>query len=229
MKTILRSSVATKKTYLYSDLGYYFLKKIIEKRGGESLENYVSNNFYKKLGLTTMTYLPRTKFSIDRIPPTEYDIQFRKQLIQGDVHDQGAAMMGGVAGHAGLFSNAKDLGVLMQMYLNKGQYGGERYINESTVKEFTSCQFCNQGNRRALGFDKPEPDLSKDSPVCRCVSASSYGHSGFTGTFTWVDPDKQLVYVFLSNRVYPDAENKKLVSLNTRSRIHQEICNLFLR
>jgi CubicO group peptidase (beta-lactamase class C family) len=140
-------------------------------------------------------------------------------LIHGDVHDQGAAMLGGVGGHAGLFSDANDLAVLMQMYLNKGEYGGERYLADSTLAEFTRCQNCVNGNRRGLGFDKPEPDPKKDSPCARCMPLSSFGHSGFTGTFTWVDPETKVVYVFLSNRVHPDADNKKLVTMGVRTKI----------
>ena len=131
-------------------------------------------------------------------------------------------MMGGVGGHAGLFSNANDLAKLMQMYLQIGEYGGERYISEATLKEFTKCQFCANGNRRGLGFDKPEQN-GKSGPTCDCVSYMSFGHTGFTGTYAWSDPDKEVVYIFLSNRVYPDAENKKLIDMNIRTKIQEAV------
>lgn len=162
------------------------------------------------------------RFELDRIPPTESDAKFRKQLVHGDVHDQGAAMLGGVGGHAGVFSDANDLGVLMQMYLNKGEYGGVRYIDSSTVKEFTKCQYC-INNRRAIGFDKPEISKEKESPVCDCVSYLSFGHAGFTGTLAWADPQNQLVYIFLSNRVFPDADDNKLAKSGIRTKIQQVI------
>jgi CubicO group peptidase (beta-lactamase class C family) len=142
------------------------------------------------------------------------------------VHDQGAAMMGGVGGHAGLFSTATDLAALMQMILNYGTYGGDRYLSEAVIKEFTRCQFCENDNRRGLGFDKPEMNYGKTGPTCKCVSSLSFGHTGFTGTIAWADPDKKLIYIFLSNRVYPDAENKKINTLATRVEIQEAIYSL---
>ncbi len=221
-KMIISSEVKGAGTYKYSDLGYYFLKKIIEQNRGCSLEAYVSKTFYRPLGLSTMGFKPRDRFDLSRIVPTELDTKFRKQLIQGDVHDQGAAMLGGVGGHAGLFSDANDLAVLMQMILQKGEYAGERYLDSSVVNEFTRCQYC-AGNRRAIGFDKPDLQNPRDNPVCDCVSPLSYGHTGFTGTITWVDPDKQLVYVFLCNRVYPNADINKLAKKGIRSKIQAVI------
>lgn len=209
-----------KRKYVYSDLGFYYLQRIIEKLTGKSLDEYAENNFYKKLGAVTLTYNPLKKFKKQQITPTENDTLFRKQQIHGYVHDQGAAMMGGVAGHAGLFSNSNDLAKLMQLYLNMGEYGDERYIKESTLKEFTKCQFCYNGNRRGLGFDRPNTDGSGGT-ACSCVSYVSFGHSGFTGTLAWADPDKQLVYIFLSNRVFPDAENKKLLKQGQRALIQE--------
>lgn len=223
-KRIDKSDVNTRKDYLYSDLGYYYIKKIVEKQTGETLDAYVKDHFYRQLGLTTMGYKPRERFPVDRLVPTELDVAFRHQQIQGDVHDQGAAMMGGVGGHAGLFSNANDLAKLMQMYCNYGEYGGERYISEATMKEFTKCQFCASGNRRGIGFDKPDMKSDK-GPTCSCISYMSFGHSGFTGTYAWADPDKDVVYIFLSNRVYPDAENKKLITMNVRTKIQEVIYN----
>lgn len=212
-----------KKEYKYSDLGYYFLKEILEKQTGEPLNEYVGK-LYARMGMSTTGYYPIRRFSLDRITPTENDLVFRKQLIHGDVHDPGAAMLGGVGGHAGVFSNANDLAKLMQMYLNKGVYGGERYIADSTITEFTDCQFCIDGNRRGAGFDKPVRD-GEGGPTCNCVSYLSYGHSGFTGAIVWVDPEEELVYVFLSNRIYPDAENTKLITMDIRTEIQQVIYN----
>jgi len=219
---ILRGPLKEKK-YRYSDLGYYFMKKIIEKQSGEPLEEYVGN-IYAQLGMTTTGYLPKKRFGLDRITPTEYDLVFRKQLIHGDVHDPGAAMLGGVGGHAGVFSSANDLAKLMQMYLNGGTYGGVRYLNDTTLNEYTKRQFkdVENENRRAAGFDKPFL-CGVGGPTCDAISQNSYGHSGFTGTITWVDPKHELVYVFLSNRVYPDADNKKLLKMNIRTDIQQVI------
>ena len=215
------AKLLTKKEYKYSDLGYYYMKKLIKLKTGKPLDEYTMDNFYRPLGLSTMGFLPRKRIEINRIIPTEDDKIFRKQLVQGDVHDQGAAMLGGVGGHAGLFSNANDLAVMMQLFLNEGQYGGQRYISEKTVKEFTKCQFCKNGNRRGIGFDKPEP--SGGGPTCECVSMLSFGHTGFTGTMAWADPEKDIVYIFLSNRVYPDAENSKLLKMDVRTKIQQVI------
>ena len=206
-----------KKTYKYSDLGYYFLKAIIEKQTGTKLENYVSDNFYAPMGLSTMTYHPKYKFARERITPTEDDTIFRKQLIWGDVHDPGAAMQGGVGGHAGLFSNALDLATLMYMLINDGEYGGVSYLDKDTIADFTRCQYCPK-NRRGAGFDKPVRSLD-GGPTCDKVSLSSFGHSGFTGTITWADPEKGIVYVFLSNRVYPNAENWLIVKEGIRTQI----------
>lgn len=215
--------INSKQGYKYSDLGYYFFQYIIEKHTGKSLDQFVDSVFYKPMQLNHLGYLPKTKWPINEIIPTENDNTFRKQLIHGYVHDQGAAMKGGVAGHAGLFANASDLSKIMQMLLNKGEYNGVRYINKSTIEEFTKCQFCASDNRRGLGFDKPEMNYRKTGPTCKCVSSLSFGHTGFTGTIAWVDPDQQLIYIFLSNRVYPDAENKKLNDLGTRVKIQEEI------
>lgn len=220
LKDIRNTKLNSRKKYLYSDLGYYFLQEIIQRITEQPLNEYVYDSFYKPLGLQTMGYLPRNKFSLDEIPPTEDDKIFRKQLIHGDVHDQGAAMLGGVAGHAGLFSNANDVAVMMQMLMNYGVYGGERYLNEKTVKEFTACQYC-PGNRRGAGFDRPT--FSSVGPTCECVSKASFGHSGFTGITVWADPGEDVVYVFLSNRSYPIADNPKILKSSVRTNIQQAI------
>lgn len=218
---ILKGPIKAKE-YKYSDLGYYFLMKIAETQSGKSLNEYVEN-VYTQLGMNTAGYLPRNRFSLDRIPPTENDTIFRKQLIHGDVHDPGSAMMGGVGGHAGVFSNANDLGKIMQMYLNKGSYGGEQYIKDTTLNEFTKCQFCadSLGNRRAAGFDKPI--MTGGGPTCNGISTLSFGHSGFTGAIVWADPVENVVYVFLSNRVHPNTEPNKLLKLNIRTNIQQVV------
>ncbi|MFB6258399.1 MAG: glycoside hydrolase family 3 N-terminal domain-containing protein [Flavobacteriales bacterium] len=224
-KQILAAGIKPSKEYRYSDLGYYLIMRIIENESGMPLEKYTAKNFYRPLDLETMGYLPRRRFSLDRIVPTEYDMYFRKQLIHGDVHDPGAAMLGGVGGHAGVFSNARDLAVMMQMFLNGGTYGGKRLIEESTIRKFTKCQFCKNDsidNRRGIGFDKPVRD-GGPGPTCHCVSYESFGHSGFTGTLSWADPVEEIVYVFLSNRVYPTAENQKLIKKDIRTRIQKVI------
>jgi len=219
--SILGSPLLRNRNYKYSDLGYYFIKKIIENKSNSSLDEFVTTTFYKPMGLNNLRYYPRRYFDLSRITPTENDLIFRKSLIHGYVHDQGAAMLGGVGGHAGLFSNALDLAKLMQMYLNDGEYGGVQYIKPQVIEEYTDCQYCSN-NRRGAGFDKPTRDLV-GGPTCNLVSLESYGHSGFTGTIVWADPLPQINYVFLSNRVYPDAENWKLVRMNIRTDIQEVI------
>ena len=223
-KRIIESPMSEKREYKYSDLGLLFMWKIVEREAKMPINEFMQKAFYSPLGLSTMGFRPRERFPLSRIVPTEYDIKFRKQLVHGDVHDPAAAMLGGVAGHAGLFSNANDLGIMMQMFLQKGEYAGRRYIDTATVSEFTKCQFC-VDNRRGIGFDKPETDPKKDSPICDCVSYLSFGHQGFTGTITWADPEKNLVYVFFSNRVYPDADNNKITKMGIRSAILRTVYN----
>ena len=225
LKKIKYSELRINEGYKYSDLGYYFFKEIIEKEYNENLETITENHFYKQLGMENLGYLPLNRIEENRIIPTEHDYLYRGQLIKGYVHDQGAAMLGGVGGHAGIFSNANDLAKLMQMYLNFGEYAEEKFISEKTIKEFTKCQFCVNKNRRGAGFDKPA--LEKGGPTCKCVSYTSFGHTGFTGTIVWVDPDTELIYIFLSNRIYPDANNQKLLRMDVRTNIMQEIYNLF--
>lgn len=227
-RLILAHKIKPDKKYLYSDVGYYFMLRIIEKQSGMKMEDYLDKVYYQPLGLSTMTYRPLLKFDKSRITPTEYDRYFRKQLIQGDVHDPGAAMLGGVGGHAGLFSNANDLGILMQMYLNGGIYGGERYFDSTIIADFVRCQFCENDNRRGAGFDKPLTS-GKAGPSCGCTDLEAFGHQGFTGTVTWADPRDKVVYVFLSNRVYPDAENRKLAEMNIRTDVQQIFHNAILK
>lgn len=221
LKEILKSDLGTKEKYVYSDLGFYLMRELAERQLKTPLNKYVDSVFYRSLGLQTIGYLPRYRFPLSRIVPTEYDKEFRKQLVHGDVHDPGAAMMGGIAGHAGLFGNAKDVAIIMQMLLNKGEYDGVRYFKAETVEKFTAAPF--PGNRRGLGFDKPETDKLREGPTCKSASPLTFGHTGFTGTCTWADPQYNLVYVFLSNRINPSADNKKLVDMNVRTKIQQVI------
>ncbi|MCB0478928.1 MAG: serine hydrolase [Crocinitomicaceae bacterium] len=218
---ILDTKLRSKSNYKYSDLGYYFLKEIIQKITKEKLEDYVAKNFYQPMNLKYMGYHPKYRFKKDQVVPTEYDSLWRKQLVQGDVHDMGAAMLGGVGGHAGVFSNSTDLAVIFQMLLNGGEYGGERYISKATVDLFTSCPNC-PTNRRGIGFDKPVPNLD-GGPTCDRVSLSSFGHTGFTGTMAWSDPKYGINYIFLSNRIFPTSENRKLIKLNIRTAIQEII------
>lgn len=207
--------------YRYSDLGYYYMKKIIEKQFEKPLEVVVDSLIWKRLGGTRTMYNPlKHDISLKEIVPTEEDKFFRMQQIHGYVHDQGAAMMGGVAGHAGIFSNANDLAKYFQMLLNKGFYGGVQFFQPQLVEKFTTKVASN--NRRALAFDKPVM-TGGEGPTCDCVSADSFGHTGFTGTIAWADPKNDLIFIFLSNRTYPDAENRLLINQNIRPRLQQII------
>lgn len=220
-KRINECEITPGHKYLYSDLGYYYMKEIIENQQHMLLSDYTMKTFYAPLGLPTMGYQPRLRFASARCAPTENDTKWRKQQLQADVHDQGAAMLGGIGGHAGVFSNANDVGVMMQLYLNGGTYGGKRYFQTATVDEFTKYQY--EDCRRGVCFDKPEPDPKKVNPACDSISGESFGHQGFTGTQAWADPETGLVFVFLSNRVYPDAEPNKLAKEGIRGKIMQEL------
>lgn len=221
MKLIADSPLLDKKQYKYSDFSFIILKEYLEHTTNKKLDNLVQDNFYKYLGASTMTYNPLQKFELTRIAPTEEDNYFRYQTIQGYVHDMAAAMQGGVSGHAGLFSSSIDVAKMMQMYLQKGHYGEHEFFSEKTFNDFNKCYFCKEGNRRGVGFDKPQ--LGSEGPTCGCVSMTSFGHTGFTGTMAWADPDKEIVYVFLSNRTYPNAEPNKLSKLNIREKIQEII------
>ena len=221
---VLRTPLGAKGEYVYSDMGYYLLQEVIERISGMPLERFVQERFYGPLGAATLGYRPYERYALSRIAPTENDQLFRKRQIQGDVHDPGAAMKGGVAGHAGLFGSANDLAKVMQLLLNKGVYGGKRYLSDAVVEEFTKCQFCKpdgKGNRRGLGWDKPVQ--GKGGPTCECVSYASFGHTGFTGTMAWADPEQRVVYVFLSNRVYPDASENKLANMGIRTKVQEAV------
>lgn len=223
-KAIKNSPLEQEAKYKYSGLLFYLLPDIVETISQEDYLKYINDNFYKKLGATTVTYNPAQKFDLNRIVPTENDFNFRKERIHGNVHDEGAIMMGGVSANAGLFANANDLAKLMQMYLNMGEYGGVRYIEEATLQEFTKTQFPENENHRAIAFDKPYLEYKgEDSNTAKDASSDSFGHTGFTGTMVWMDPKEDLLYIFLSNRVLPTRANTRLYKLNTRTEIQQVI------
>nr|WP_316850291.1 serine hydrolase [Pedobacter agri] len=217
---MLNSPIKTRGQYVYSDISMYVMKDIVEHISEEPLNQYTYENFYKPLGMQTAGFLPRNRFSRDQIIPTEQDTYFRKTLLVGYVHDQGAALAGGISGHAGLFSSANDLAIIYQMLLNRGTYGGTQYFKPETVDMFTSKQ--SNVSRRGLGFDRWDPDSTKHYPS-NLASPQTYGHTGYTGTCVWVDPSRGLVYVFLSNRVNPGV-SEKLGNLKIRGRI-QDVIN----
>ncbi|WP_430815250.1 serine hydrolase domain-containing protein [Carboxylicivirga sp. RSCT41] len=220
---IYASPLRDYKDYRYSDLGYYILQRIIEKEENESLDSIYYSRISRLLGAENLVYKPLDGISSKRIVPTEKDLGFRKTLLDGYVHDQGAAMLGGVAAHAGLFANAGDLAKLGQMLLNEGKYGGLQYVSPRTIGTFTTS--VNHGNRRGLGVDKPELDPDNNSHVSQKVSQASYGHTGFTGTILWIDPENDIIYIFLSNRIHPHSYNKKLIKMNVRTKIQDVIYN----
>ena len=213
--------------YKYSDLGYYLFKEVLEKKYKRSLDDLVQEQFYKPLGANRMTYLPLNKLDKSSIVPSEKDTYYRNQLLHGYVHDMGAAMLGGVAGHAGLFANANDVAKMMQLYLQKGYYGGKRYFKKETFDKFNKRYYSEKKVRRGLGFDKPQLD-PEIKATCGCVSDESFGHSGFTGAYTWADPETEILYVFLSNRVFPTMENYGLVDEDIRTKIQQIIQDAIL-
>jgi CubicO group peptidase (beta-lactamase class C family) len=215
---IMRSELGPKK-YVYSDLCYYFTQPILERLIGESQASYLRRNIYLPLGLNRMLYQPLKSFADAQMVPTEDDQAFRKQLLRGYVHDPGAAMLGGVAGHAGVFSNAWSLAHIMQLFLNKGQMAGMNFFSEATYQEFTKQQY--PGNRRAAGFDRPTASGGGTCDVL--ASQQSFGHSGFTGTLAWADPKNKVIFIFLSNRVHPSQDNWKLRDLNIRTDMHHVV------
>lgn len=207
--------------YRYSDFPYYILKKYIETHYDKGLDELVQNHFYESLGANYSMYNPYRKISSKNIVPTEVDTYYRYREVHGYVHDMGAAMQNGVGGHAGVFSNANDVAKIMQMYLQKGFYGGKRYFKPETIDKFNTCYYCDNNNRRGIGFDKPQ--LGDAGPTCGCISMTSFGHSGFTGTYAWADPEEEIVYVFLANRTYPNAGKNRLLKENIRTEIQRLI------
>ena len=220
---IFKSPLNAKPGYVYSDFFFILMPRLVKAQTGQEFESYIKTQFYKPLGANTLTWNPLRFFDTTRMVPTERDTFFRMTLLQGKVHDEGAGMLNGISGHAGLFGSANDLAKLMQLYLNKGIYGGERLIGEKAFDEFTRCQFC-PDNYRGIGFDKPLVQyIPGKSSIAKDASPESYGHSGYTGTFVWIDPKEELIYIFLSNRVYPTRESRAIYDLNIRPRIQQSI------
>ncbi|HEX5171990.1 MAG TPA: serine hydrolase [Cyclobacteriaceae bacterium] len=221
IKAKVRDKIArTPFDYRYSDMGFYILQHLAEKILNQPIQDFLEQNLYEPLGANSIGYLPLNRFPRERIAPTENDQSFRKRLLVGTVHDQGAAMQGGIAGHAGLFADANDMAKLGQMLLQEGTYGGIQYYKPETVRLFTKRQF--ESSRRGLGWDKPVQS-DWNSPTSIYASPKTFGHTGFTGTCIWVDPEFDLVYIFLSNRVNPDMTNNKLLTANIRSRIQDVI------
>ncbi|WP_317195473.1 glycoside hydrolase family 3 N-terminal domain-containing protein [Rufibacter psychrotolerans] len=221
-KQIKESPLNEKPGYVYSDLSFILAPLVVKNITGEDFESYLKKNIYKPLGATTLTFNPYKSYPLSRIVPTEVDTLFRKQLLHGTVHDEGAAMLGGISGHAGLFGNANDLAKVMQLYLNDGIYAGKRIIADNVVSTFSKCQFC-PDNYRALGFDRPSKPGTVNGNAAQSAPAESFGHTGFTGIYSWVDPVNDLVYIFLSNRVHPTRESSVLSKLNTRTKVMQVV------
>jgi CubicO group peptidase (beta-lactamase class C family) len=216
---VAKPKKATQYPYLYSDLAYYMMQRIVERMLNQPLDQFLAQNIYEPLGMGRITYNPLRKFPANEIAPTEDDRVFRRRLVRGTVHDEGAAMLGGVAGHAGLFSNAHNLAILMQMNLQKGYYGGRNYLKDKTVPTFVKS-YSNE-NRRGLGWDRPIPNGG--GYISDFASRNSFGHSGFTGTLVWADPDEDLVYIFLSNRICPDVNNQRLAKQAVRKKVQDVI------
>ncbi|MFY0592213.1 serine hydrolase domain-containing protein [Roseivirga sp.] len=226
-KLIRKSKVSDDKKYLYSGLAFYLIPDLVKRLTGKDFDQFLYDEFYLPLGAETLRFNAGDLFPGERIVPTELDTFFRKQQLDGVVHDEGAAMMLGVSGNAGLFSNSEDLAKVYQMLLNGGEYEGKRYLSADVIKEFTSCQFCDAGNRRGLGFDKPLVTYDANlSSVAKDASPFSFGHTGYTGTLVWADPATDLLFIFLSNRVYPTRNNSKIYQLNVRPDIHNLVYEL---
>lgn len=226
-QAIIDTPLYRKKKYRYSDLGFYWMAELIKHNTGNSIEQCTQEWYYSNLGMNYTMYNPWRYDKDFSLVPSENDLIFRKQIVKGYVHDPGAAMLGGVSGHAGLFSNANDLVKLGQLFLNNGTYGGEYFFSPKTLKVFNKSYYKRKGNRRALGFDKPALHKDDVGPTCESVSQQSFGHSGFTGSYMWIDPENNSVYIFLSNRTFPNQENKKLVEMDVRTKIHQVFYDVF--
>ncbi|MBD3627172.1 glycoside hydrolase family 3 N-terminal domain-containing protein [Cyclobacterium sp.] len=220
---ILKSPLNPEPGYVYSDLSFILAPKVVEAITGEDFYDYLERNLYKPLGAGTLTFNPYKNYPLNRVVPTEVDTAFRKQLLHATVHDEGAAMLGGISGHAGLFGNANDLAKLMHLYLYDGSYARQQLIAPGVVSAYSSCVYCASGNYRGMGFDRPNKPGDPNGNAAPSAPASSFGHSGFTGTYTWIDPENEIVYVFLSNRVYPTRENRNIYRLNIRTSILEEV------
>ena len=223
---IFNSDLKQPGKYVYSDLGFYLIKPLVEQITGQSFDAYLQEHFYQPLGLRHTRFNPWQHFPVMEIVPTEKDSYFRGETVQGFVHDMGAAMLGGVSGHAGLFSSASDLAVIMQMLLNDGIYGDRRYLQQDIVRAFAT-RVPNE-SRRGLGFDLFELDADRSPNMGSLASPATFGHLGFTGTAAWADPEQELVFIFLSNRTYPSMNNNKLIKLNIRARIQDAIYRAIL-
>ncbi|MDG2147241.1 MAG: serine hydrolase, partial [Flavobacteriaceae bacterium] len=220
-KIIKNSPLLDTLEYRYSDLAFFIVKKYFDKKYNKSLQQIVRERIYKPLGLKRTMYNPAKIIPAEEIVPSELDTYFRHGELRGYVHDMGAAMQSGIGGHAGLFSNATEVGVIMQMFLKKGKYDGEILFDDKTFDLFNYCYYCGKGNRRGVGFDKPQ--IEGRGSTCGCVSPESFGHMGFTGTYAWADPEHEIVYVFLSNRTYPTMSNNLLGDHDIRTRIQEII------
>ncbi len=223
----IRDSPVGDKKYVYSDLTFILAAEIIESLTDSTIDKFAPANIHRPIGAFNITYRPLEKYPAERVVPTEYDSLFRKQLLRGTVHDEGTAMLGGVSGHAGLFATGNDLLKLVEMYRRGGEYGGVRVLSSDVLRKYTTVQFPDNDNRRALGFDKPllrnDTVPPEEAYPCPSASPASFGHSGFTGTFIWCDPDEEISYVFLSNRVYPTRNNNRLSDLSIRGKILQAV------
>lgn len=228
-KMIRKSPLNESRGYVYSGLSFYLYPQIVENLSGQNFSDFLQNEYYLRLGAETIDFNAGDRFPLERIVPTEIDTFFRMKPLHGEVHDEGAAMMEGVSGNAGLFGTAGDLAKVWQMLLNGGIYGGEQYLSPQTIDKFTACQYCEEGNRRGLGFDKPLIVYdSLKSSVSKLASYKSFGHSGYTGTFVWADPENDFLFIFLSNRVYPTRNNRKIYQLNIRPDLH-DVFNRLLK
>ncbi|MBD3580963.1 glycoside hydrolase family 3 N-terminal domain-containing protein [Flavobacterium selenitireducens] len=228
MKFIANSKLLPKREYKYSDFAFIIMKEYLEKSTNTTLDVLSEANIFKPLGMSSTMYNPLRRFDMSAIPPTEDDKYFRYQVVQGYVHDMEAAMEGGVAGHAGIFSNAMDVAKIMQMYLWKGHYAGHQFFSPKTFDEFNTCHFCKDGNRRGIGFDKPQLP-GQAGPTCNCVSQKSFGHTGFTGTMAWADPESETIFIFLSNRTFPDSNVNALSKANIREDMQKVIQESILK
>ena len=219
LRRIKKTKVDNSPNYKYSGLFFCLVPNIVKMISNKSFEIFLNENFYSKLNVN-LSFNPLTKNSKDIIAPTELDTIFRKQLVHGFVHDETAAIMGGVSGNAGLFGNAKDIGKISEMFLNYGVYNNERFLSENTIKYFTNPgNYKNAKETRGLGFDKPRLNSQDILYPSEKLSMNSYGHTGFTGTFFWIDPNNDLVIVLLTNRVYPHRSYENLYDLDIRRKL----------
>ena len=220
-KRIRKAAFDPNQGYVYSGLFFYLIPEFVLKKTGIDFETYLNKYFYGPMGTKSLGFNPLNHFDLNRIVPTEVDTFFRETTIHGWVHDEGAIMMRGISGNAGLFSTAIDLSKIWKMFLNNGMYENQQYLKEETIRLFTTCQYPNQGNRRGLGFDKPLLQYNaKMSSTAPQAGLATFGHTGYTGPIVWADPTRDLLFIFLCNRVYPTRQNKAIYLLNVRPNIH---------